>query len=489
MLLSKMDRMKINKNWYYDRVYACWLGKNIGGTIGAPYEGTKEMLDVKGFTTKPGEPLPNDDLDLQLLWLWIIEWEGFKAVNQNLLAEYWVDWIPPHWNEYGIARANLKAGLMPPLSGEIENQRWQTSNGAWIRSEIWAVLFPFCGDVAMKYASMDAMVDHGISEGTYAEIFTAAIQSGALLGKDMMSIIKNALTKIPADSMVAKAVQLVIDEYGKGTEYRKVRNMLVELTSDLGFFQAPANVGYVIIGLLYGEGDFKNSMLYAINCGDDTDCTAATVGATLGLWKGTEIIPDDWREYIGDRIVNISINGQKAYDLPQSCTELTNRILDIIPDVMKKFDVIIDFVDGETEINTKVVDKYNKKTSKEILELTKYSYEILNYVPFDVRIEYDECPVVKPGDTRKVKVHFFNKFQDARRLNFNLIMPEGWSTGNYNKTLCLEMLMNQVNVDYTQFVEFEITAGEDLEAINNIYLEVSSATFAQPVIIPIVFVA
>ena len=488
MLLSNMYKMKINREQFYDKVYACWLGKNIGGTIGAPYEGTKEMLDITGFKTKPGNPLPNDDLDLQLLWLWMIEWEGIRAIDQNMLAEYWVDWIPPHWNEYGIARQNLKAGLMPPLSGEIENQRWQTSNGAWIRSELWAVLFPFCGDISMKYASMDAMVDHGISEGTYAEIFTVAIQSGALFGNDIMTLIKNALAKIPADSMLAKAVQLVIDEYGKGTDYRVVRNMLVDLTAELGFFQAPANVGYAVIGLLYGEGDFKKSILYAVNCGDDTDCTAATVGATLGLMGGCAVIPEDWREHVGDSIINISINGQKAVDLPQSCTELTNRIMDIIPEVMKRYDVRVEFTDGESEINDDVVKMYNNKTAKEILDLPKYSYEITNCIPFKLRIEYDESPKIMPGDTRKVRVHFYNNYQDARRLSFKLILPEGWSAANYPKTLCMEMLMNQVNVDYTQFVDFEITAGDNLEAINNVYLEVSSATFAQQVIVPIVFV-
>ena len=39
--------MKINKSWYRDKLYACWLGKNIGGTLGAPYEGTESTLDIK----------------------------------------------------------------------------------------------------------------------------------------------------------------------------------------------------------------------------------------------------------------------------------------------------------------------------------------------------------------------------------------------------------------------------------------------------------
>ncbi len=65
--------MKLNKQDYLDKLYACWIGKNIGGTLGAPFEGTHDFLDIKGFTTPEGEPLPNDDLDLQLVWLNALE--------------------------------------------------------------------------------------------------------------------------------------------------------------------------------------------------------------------------------------------------------------------------------------------------------------------------------------------------------------------------------------------------------------------------------
>ena len=59
--------MKLNYESYRDKVYACWIGKNIGGTMGTPYEGRRELLDIQGFATKPKEVLPNDDLDLQLI--------------------------------------------------------------------------------------------------------------------------------------------------------------------------------------------------------------------------------------------------------------------------------------------------------------------------------------------------------------------------------------------------------------------------------------
>ena len=63
--------LKMNRKDYLQKVHACWLGKNIGGTIGTPYEGKRDMNNVEGFTSPKGQMLPNDDLDLQLIWLCI----------------------------------------------------------------------------------------------------------------------------------------------------------------------------------------------------------------------------------------------------------------------------------------------------------------------------------------------------------------------------------------------------------------------------------
>lgn len=50
--------MKINRDRYLDKVRACWVGKNIGGTMGMPYEANTEMQDIHGFNSPKGEPLP-----------------------------------------------------------------------------------------------------------------------------------------------------------------------------------------------------------------------------------------------------------------------------------------------------------------------------------------------------------------------------------------------------------------------------------------------
>ena len=297
--------ISFTKEFLRDRIFACWIGKNIGGTLGTPYEGKRELLDIDGFASKAGEPLPNDDLDLQLGWLRAVGELGPQNINSKTLGEYWISYVNPNWNEYGVCKANMRDGILPPMSGEVNNEEWKHSNGAWIRTEVWACLYPALVEKAIRYAYEDAGVDHGFGEGTYAAIFVAAMESAAFAIHDARSLLDIGLSKIPEDCRVARSVRLVIDAYDKKTPWRETRQMLVKDSEDLGWFQAPANVGFVTLGLLYGEGDFKRSLILAVDCGDDTDCTGATLGALLGIMNGMAGIPEDWRAYIGDGIKSI----------------------------------------------------------------------------------------------------------------------------------------------------------------------------------------
>ena len=42
-----MPRITLNAQEYWNKVYGCWLGKNIGGTLGAPVEGQLKMHDFE----------------------------------------------------------------------------------------------------------------------------------------------------------------------------------------------------------------------------------------------------------------------------------------------------------------------------------------------------------------------------------------------------------------------------------------------------------
>ena len=180
--------MVISIKDYRNAVMGCWMGKNVGGTLGAPMEWFRQVNDVTFYEQElDGNPLPNDDLDIQLLWLIAMEEQGIH-VNARTLGDYWMHYITPHWAEYGIAKANMKAGLQPPLSGTFGNP-FKDSCGSYIRSEIWACIAPGCPERAVRFAYEDAIIDHGNGEGVYGEVFCAAFESAAFVEKDINTLI------------------------------------------------------------------------------------------------------------------------------------------------------------------------------------------------------------------------------------------------------------------------------------------------------------
>ena len=87
--------MNISWNEFCDKVYGCFMGKCIAGTIGAPYEGYKGIMDVEytpelfGQAQTQSETIPNDDLDLQVLWLEVIEKTGANFTSDDLAKAFY----------------------------------------------------------------------------------------------------------------------------------------------------------------------------------------------------------------------------------------------------------------------------------------------------------------------------------------------------------------------------------------------------------------
>ncbi len=484
--------IKLNAEQYRDKVYACWLGKNIGGTMGGPYEKTREILDIKGFSTAPGVPLPNDDLDLQLVWLHAVEQIGPLAINAMTLGEFWLSFIPPHWNEYGIGKANMKRGLLPPLSGDYVND-WQHSNGAWIRTEVWACMTPACPHLAAKYAIEDAKVDHGSGEGTYAAAFVAAMQSAAFVVSDLRRCIEIGLAEIPENCRMADSIRFTIECYDKKTPPMETRNLIQQRNADIGtgWFEAPSNVAYAVLGLLYGEGDFKKSMITAINCGDDTDCTAATVGAMMGIMGGMKVIPEDWRAYIGDEIITISINrGDVCRNVPQTCTELTDRVTAQAPHVLFQNHAHTVITDGEGLLPEGDVAAALLATCDRtvISALQPYSMHF-DHTFIHADVVLDRAPDIAPNGECRVKVTCTNNWRVFDKSQYNLtlrwLLPEGFTVEGGRQTLHLPRHSASHSPLANCSTEFTLRAGERVAPVNRCVLEIVGEGRAMPLYIPI----
>lgn len=483
----------LNFKEYKSKILGCWMGKNVGGTYGGPLEGTQKRFTGIDFYVQDlnGEPFPNDDLDLQLVWLNAVEKYG-KHINSQILSEYWLSYITPGWDEYGACMANLKMGIVPPLSGVLNNPH-MNSNGAFIRSEIWACLAPGNPQIAVHYAKVDAEVDHAY-EGTYSEIFCAAIQSAAFVESDKYKLIDIGLSYIPIDCAVAKAVKCVMECYENQISWQDAFIKLsyevpgafsagnykhgeeTELPiSQLGY-SVPQNIGIFILAWLYGEDDFGKSLSIAINCGEDTDCTAATLGAILGIIHGIEWIPRKWIEPVSNKIKTICINNHDlTLKIPLTTDELTDRILNVTPLFLGSD--FCDFITGEgftvkTQENLYydkyagsywVADSMQLDVNKNPFEI-KYDFEMLSLI-----LDYKELPIFKQYQTKSFKVKLRSTRGYQAYVNIKLYFPENVSVVGGNEFCCY---MYQYYHAMSE-TEFEIEIGEYSGNRIEILMEVS----------------
>ncbi len=422
-----------------DKVLACWLGKNIGGTLGTPVEGIKYThaftyydWDVtrrwkKDPSWTPGEPLQNDDLDFQLVWVKMLEDRGIHVKFRDF-ADYWLKHLHKHWYaEYSFCIYNLQRGLMPPVSGAFQNY-WVDEMGSPIRSEIWACVAPADPQLAASLAWMDSSLDHTGGEGRWGEMFWAAAESAAFVTKDPMTLIKIGLSMIPISCSIARSVREAVWCFENKLDWGEARERIATIFGHVQPCNAIPNHGFAVIGLLYGK-DYGDILCKAVNCGFDTDCTGATLGSLLGIMGGTAGIPEEWKKPVGYAITPCA---QTIMDgLPKTITELTERTAKIAEKLLKERS-------GTSEFGEKAVLPEN------ILSLLFRNEKIGKLLTFDnncaveniedaeIALHYNGEPVLYPGIEKTLDVSV-RKGGSAVMPEIEIKAPAGWSVSKPEK--------------------------------------------------------
>lgn len=440
---------------YLDKVRACWLGKNIGGTLGAPFESFRCAVDIDYYTHDLSVGvLPNDDLDLQLVWLNAAERYG-TAVDAEILSTYWVTGITAYWSEYGAGMNNLDNGILPPASGAYRNP-FKESCGAFIRSEIWACLAPGYPEIAVKYAYEDACIDHH-GEGIWAELFCAALQSAAFVESDPDTLIDTALSYIPDDCAVAKAIAVVRAAYSEGVDWKEARRRVLKTVpgtfglryssqehgipeGKLGF-DAPSNIGLMILGWLFGGNDFSKSVCIAAGCGEDADCTAGTLAATFGIINGTKSIDKKWTDPIGDEIKTIAINrANPTIQAPVKVSDLTRRVAALMPVFMKEHIRVSE--EGQIELLHSAdmkktlwksgwmeqTDPFWYMNQKDLMAKKSNSL-------FDVYVMMND-PEIGEQEEKQIRFCFINRTARHLWANIRVELPEDWGEDRKRSHAC-----------------------------------------------------
>ncbi len=164
-------------------------------------------------------------------------------------------------------------------------------------------------------------------DGLYGGQFVGGMYAEAFFETDPVAIVQAGLACIPAGSQYAEAVrdmlqwhqqdpvnwqntwQLLMNKYHWNPDYRRCS---CDTAEDFNI-DAKLNGAYVVMGLLYGQGDLENTMRIAMRCGEDSDCNPSTAGGVLATAIGLANVPSKFKSGLN----NTRVFSYTAYNFPQ----------------------------------------------------------------------------------------------------------------------------------------------------------------------------
>lgn len=322
-----------------DKIKGAWAGQTIGVTFGRPVEFKFMSTIIPDYVilewndsllnwTYENVPGAYDDIYMDLTFVQVLEEEGLDAPVASFAhafanAEY------PLWFANQTARHNILNGMSAPESGHWLNNPCANDIDFQIEADFAGIMAP--GMVNTSSGICDRIghiMNYG--DGYYGGVYVAAMYSLAFISDDVEYVVREALKTIPAESDFAKTMMDVIqwhkqypDDW-KQTWFEVHRKWSSENGGAVGVYDsfnidAKINAAWVLMGLLYGEGDFTKTYEISTRCGDDADCNPATAGGILGAIKGYDAIPAYWTQGLSDvedknfQYTDLSLND--VYDL------------------------------------------------------------------------------------------------------------------------------------------------------------------------------
>ena len=292
-----------------DKISGGWAGKMLGVTYGAPVEFRALCKTFEDpITWVPSDVIGSkeqDDLYVQLTFLMTMDKYGIDAPakrfqEQFAKAGYML------WHANVQARKNYFDSIFPPKSGHPDYNLHADDIDFQIEADYIGFMCPGMPQTARKLAEkVGHIMNYG--DGVYGGIFIGALYSQAYFESDILQLVKKALLSIPVESDYAKIVNDVIllhEHYP--ADWRASWKELEAKWGSVHICEAGApfnidaklNGAYVVLGLLYGEGNPLKTMEITARCGQDADCNPSNAMAVLGVVKGLSGLPPKYREAV-----------------------------------------------------------------------------------------------------------------------------------------------------------------------------------------------
>lgn len=492
--ISQDQYIVLSKETLKDKIKGAWAAQTIGVTYGGPTEfkylkrtipDSVEIVwsDTTLLYWMKNIPALYDDIYMDLTFVEVMEKEGLDApASSHALAyanaKYWL-W---HANQQG--RYNILNGIMPPESGHWTNNPHADDIDFQIEADFAGIMCPGMPEQAMEICDrVGHIMNYG--DGYYGGVFVAGMYSYAFVEDDIPVIVDKALAMIPEESTFHQCITDVVkwhrihpDDWRKNWELIEEKWGLDIGCPDGAFeifnIDAKMNSSYVVLGLLYGEGDFGKTMEIATRAGQDSDCNPATAAAILGTVKGYGQIPANWTKGLSS-IEDIDF-------------EFTTTSLNDVYEISYRHALELIGKNGGEVFENEV--KINYREAKTVaLEQSFPNYSLAANRPIyrhigindrqDFEMEFEGIGLVLKGRARHTDYDDrYALLSDEETLDNYKLMVEFYIDGELSKTMSLPLYF--IERSHELFFQYELPEGQHklkvkiLNPHEKVYLDVWS---------------
>ncbi|NUM55808.1 MAG: ADP-ribosylglycohydrolase family protein [Candidatus Hydrogenedentes bacterium] len=341
IFIASADTVTLSKEKYLDKCKGAWAGQMIGVCYGAPYEfrsNAKPITDpLREWTSdRIAGAIDQDDCYVELTFLKAIEDHGL-GVTYEQAGKAFANTGYPLWHANHYGRENCRHGIMPPMSGHPMYNRHADDIDFQIEADLFGILCPGLPRESNRLCDVfGRIMNYG--DGLYGGMFVAGMYTAAYFeDNDVRKVVEAGLACIPKESLYHQCISDVIEWHAESPDdwlaaWNKIEKKWQDdvdcAPGDPFNIDAKLNGAYIVMGLLYGNGDFAKTVEIATRCGQDADCNPSNAAGVLGCMKGFNAIEESFTggiAAIADR--KFSHTGYSFNTLLPACQRVTEDIV------------------------------------------------------------------------------------------------------------------------------------------------------------------
>ena len=310
-LMARDNARRLSLSILKDKIKGGWAGQMIGVSFGAPTEfrfnGRIIEGDLQWTPERINNSIDQDDLYVEMTFTKVLDDLGLDATCEQF-GEAFKDSKYMLWHANAGARRNLNRGIKAPMSGHPKYNFHANDIDFQIESDFIGLMTPGLPREANKYANrVGSVMNYG--DGLYGGMFVSGMYAAAFFENDPRKVVEAGLKSIPPASGYARLVSDLLAWHRQDPDdWKKAWRMLKEkwdrddpcpegALKDFNI-DARLNGGHIVLGLLWGNGDFSRTLDISTRAGQDSDCNPSSAGGVLGVILGYDKIPDEWKSGI-----------------------------------------------------------------------------------------------------------------------------------------------------------------------------------------------